>query len=61
METKKYRVRILMQSGTTQQWLEEEFEAEQFSPNSTASGYYWFKVDGKQRYYPITNTIIEEL
>lgn len=58
METKKYRVRILMQSGTTQQWMEEEFEAERFS---MGSGYYWFMIDGKQRYYPMGNTIIDEL
>jgi hypothetical protein len=59
MENKKYRVRILMQSGTTQQWLEEEFEASLFTPSDY--GYYYFSVNGKPRYYPINQTIVEEI
>jgi hypothetical protein len=56
---KKYLILILMQSGTTQQWMEEELEASDF--HSSERGYYYFKVDGKSRYYPINNTIIKEL
>lgn len=59
-ETKKYCVRILMQCGTTQHWITERFEAEQFSPSHNGS-YYLFKVDGKQKFYPIVNTIVEEI
>lgn len=59
-ETKRYSVRILMQCGTTQQWITEVFEAEQFIANTEGS-YYWFMVDGKQKYYPVINTIVEEL
>jgi hypothetical protein len=57
-ETKRYRVRILMQSGTTQQWLTEEFEAEYLS---IGDGYYYFKSEGKGKYYPKVQTIVEEL
>lgn len=60
-ETKKYSVRILMQCGTTQQWITEVFEAEKFFVGTTGSGYYYFMVEGKQKYYPIVNTIVEEL
>jgi hypothetical protein len=62
MEKKKYGIRILMQSGTTQQWLTEYVEAEYFSTGGNGmSGYYYFKVDGKGKYYPMTQTIVEEL
>ena len=62
MEKKRYAIRILMQSGTTQQWLTEEFEAEYFTPGGNGmSGYYYFRVDGKGKYYPMTQTIVEEL
>jgi len=57
---KKYRVRILMQSGTTQQWVEEEFEATSFIA-SNGSEYYYFEIKGKRRYYPIQHTIVEEI
>ena len=60
-ETKRCSVRILMQCGTTQQWITEVFEAEQFHVGTEGSGYYWFMVDGKQKYYPMVNTIVEEL
>lgn len=55
----KYKIQVLMHSGTTQQWMEEEIEASEFYTSS--SGYYYFKVDSKSRYYPIQNTIIEEI
>lgn len=58
-ETKKYSIRILMQCGTTQQWITEIIEAEEFW--STERGYYQFKCNEKSKYYPINNTIIEEL
>lgn len=48
-----------MQSGTTQQWLEEEFEASSFIPSNY--GYYYFSVNDKPRYYPIHQTIVEEI
>ena len=59
MEKKRYEIRILMQSGTTQQWLTEEIEAVNF--HTSQSGYYYFSIDGKGKYYPINNTIVEEL
>lgn len=48
-----------MQCGTTQQWLTEEIEAENF--HTSQSGYYYFLVQGKGMYYPINNTIVEEI
>lgn len=48
-----------MQCGTTQQWITEIIEAEEFW--STERGYYQFKCNEKSKYYPINNTIIEEL
>jgi len=59
METKKFLIRILMQSGTSQQWMQEEIEAESF--HSSERGYYYFKINGKSTYYPINITIIKEL
>jgi len=56
---KKYKVRILMQSGTTQHWIEECFEAD--ARLNTGSGYYYFLVDNKSKYYPMQNTIVEEI
>jgi len=57
--SKRYRIRILMQCGTTQQWLTEEIEAENF--HTSQSGYYYFLVQSKGMYYPINNTIVEEI
>lgn len=57
---KKYSVRILMQCGTTQQWLTETVDAVRFSVGQ--AGYYYFQTeDGKAKYYPINNTIVEEI
>lgn len=55
---KEYKIRILMQCGTTQQWMTEMIKVKDF----WASGsYYYFKTeDDKQLYYPVNNTIIEE-
>lgn len=58
-EIKKYRIRIPMRPGTTQPLFEEEFEAEDF--HNSDMGYYRFIVDGKRKYYPINQTIVEEL
>ena len=57
-ETKKFLIRILMQSATSQQWIEEEIEAER---HTSEMGYYHFKIVGKSIYYPMSNTIIKEL
>lgn len=57
---KKYRIRILMQCGTTQQWITETIEAKEHW--STDRGYHCFKdADDKLAYYPINNTIVEEI
>ena len=58
-EPKKYRVRILPQNGTTQWLAEEIIVAERF--NTSDKGYYVFMEDEKEKYYPINNTIVEEL
>jgi hypothetical protein len=56
---KKYTIRILMQSGTYGT-LKEEVTAIEL--HSAERGYYCFKTqDGKLKYYPISNTIIEEI
>jgi len=57
---RKYQVRILMQCGTTQQCLTEYVIAKDFW--GTEKGYYYFKTeDDKSKYYPINNTIVEEV
>ena len=49
-----------MQCGTTQQWLEETVTAAKFWHDP--SGHYYFETeDGKVKYYPINNTIVEEI
>lgn len=49
-----------MQCGTTQQWITETIEAKEHW--STDRGYHCFKdADDKLAYYPINNTIIEEI
>ena len=57
---RKYEIRILMQCGTTQQWITETIEAVEFW--SSEKGYYYFQTEnGKSKFYPINNTIIEEI
>lgn len=49
-----------MQCGTTQQWIEEFIEADSLS--LATAGLYTFKTSNNKRsYYPINNTIVEEL
>jgi hypothetical protein len=49
-----------MQCGTTQQCLTEYVIAKDFW--GTEKGYYYFKTeDDKSKYYPINNTIVEEV
>ena len=61
---KRYQVRILMQGGTTQHWITENIEARSF--HTSERGYYYFETEdsegnSKSKYYPINNTIVEEL
>jgi hypothetical protein len=48
--TKRYEIRILMQCGTTQQWLTEEIEAESF--HASERGYFYFSAQGKGNTIP---------
>ena len=58
---KKYRIRVLIQSGSTSYFgVDKTISAELVY--SGGNGYYKFMDDkGKDQYYPIINTIIEEL
>ena len=59
MQNCKVEVRVLMHSGTTQQWQEAELEIQYMN---VENGYYYFKLkDGKSRYYPISSTIVIQL
>ena len=49
-----------MQNGTTQQWIEEEIEVNYMMPSQL--GYYYFScADNKEKFYPIVNTIVEQI
>ncbi len=58
-QTKQYRIRILTQCGSTQQWETETLD------NVSYFGYdkrfYMFVANDKKAYYPMDNTIVEEL
>jgi hypothetical protein len=59
MNNCRVRIRILANSGT-QCWITEEIDIKYFS--TSQSGYYYFKTeDGRSLYYPVANTIIEEI
>lgn len=56
---KKYKIKILLQAGS-QCWFTETIEAK--SLYASQHGYYCFELsDGKNAYYPINNTIIEQI
>jgi hypothetical protein len=56
---KKYKIKILVQAGS-QGWFTETIEAK--SLYTSQGGYYCFELsDGKSAYYPINNTIIEQI
>lgn len=60
MNNCRVRIRILMQNNTSQQWITEEIDIKYFS--TSQSGYYYFKTeDDRSLYYPVANTIIEEI
>lgn len=56
----KIRVSIIIHSGTTQQTMSKDLEVKEHWPSE--KGYYYITLsDGKFAYYPIANTIIEEI
>ena len=57
---KKYKIKILLQAGS-QGWFTETIEAKSVYTQSSIRYYYFELSDGKGVYYPINNTIIEEI
>ena len=56
----KIRVSIIVHSATTQQFISKELELVEHW--SSENGYYYMKLsNGKFAYYPIINTIIEQI
>jgi hypothetical protein len=60
MKNCRVEIRVLIHSGTSQQWQEAVLDIQYMT--SSESGYYYFKMkDGKSRYYPISSTIVIQL
>ena len=55
---KKYKIRILINSGDSKWWTEEIITANLVD---YGNNYIFCDNDGLHTYYPITNTIVEEL
>jgi len=59
-EPYKIRVSIIVHSGTTQQTMTKELEVTDLW--SSEKGYFYVTLsDGRFAYYPIVNTIIEQI
>lgn len=58
---KEYQIRILMQCGTTQQWITETIKAKEFWVGDKGNYYFFITEDDKSAYYPVHNTIINQL
>ena len=58
---KEYKIRILMQCGTTQQWMTEIIKAKKFWVGTSGNYYFFQTEDDKVSYYPVNSTIINEL
>jgi hypothetical protein len=55
---KTYRIRILVHAGT-QRWIEETIIAHLAS--SSGTNYQFVDDDNRWKYYPVANTIVEQL
>jgi hypothetical protein len=56
---KEYKIRILTQNGPNGCWVTETLTAIRFDANR--SYYYFITKDGKEAFYPVANTIVEQL
>jgi len=60
---RRYNLRILVNSGTTQHWIEEIIENVTFFASSES--FYHFRTGREEierdHYYPVANTIINEI
>lgn len=58
---KTYRIRIILQSGTTAGFTEETITSNLTSDGYKSTNYTFCDDDGLYKYYPTSCTIIEEL
>lgn len=57
---KRYKIRILLNSGTTG-WFADEIIISNLENEGGTSNYIFCDDEGLYKYYPVANTIIEEL
>jgi hypothetical protein len=58
---KRYKIRILLNSGTTSWFADEIIISNLEDEGGTSNNYIFCDDEGLYKYYPVANTIIEEL
>ena len=56
---RKYKIRILLNDGSTAHWTEEIITAKRFEVYRAC--YFFVTENDKDAYYPVSNTIINEI